>query len=372
MNPLKTQFSTLSAISLVVVTAGLSACSEEQPAHQSIVRPVQYAQAQSWDKMHTEIFSGQTRANIDKELSFKVAGTILERPVDVGSQVKAGDLIAKLDARDYRIASHESNAALAAAKAEQRNADAEYNRVSELYEDRNSSKAQLDAARAAADSARANVRAARERLRGSQLQLSYTELTSPEHCVVAQTFADVNENVSAGQPVIRINCGSCAEIEISVPAAYIDKVTSGMPIKVTVDALPDKQMDAAVTHVGVISGGAAFTVKAVLQGECPVLRSGMAANAHFLFSTQDHKDGLVTVPLVSVGEDKSGRFVFVLEKSTGDAWTAKRRVVEVGYPIRSGIIIKSGIKTGEHIATAGVRRLRDGQTVSLLPQSSGS
>ena len=139
-----------------------------------------------------------------------------------------------------------------------------------------------------------------------------------------------------------------------------------MPVKLAIDALPEQLLSASVIQVGFASGGAAFPVKTQLHGECPRIRSGLSANAHFTFSTEQSSNHAVVVPFVAIGEDRKGRFVFVLEQAKDALWTAKRRTVKVADPVRKGMIISEGLKPGEYIATAGVRRLKDQQTVKLL------
>lgn len=357
---------TLIISGLLVIT---SACDKQSTPAQQVIRPVRYSEAQAWNGSHVEVFSGQTHASVDSALSFKVPGTIRKRPVHMGSQVVKDQLIAQLDTYDYSIAINEAKANLSAANANDRNAQAEYVRVSELYEGRSSSKAQLDAARAMAESAKSAVKATRERLANARLQYSYTTLKAPEQCVIAKTFANANQNVGAGQPIVQINCGTCAEVEISVPGRFIDAIKPSMPVKLTIDALSGQQFTASVIQVGFASGGGAFPVKTQMHGDCPRIQSGLSANAHFTFSQAQSSKNAVKVPFVAVGEDSQGQFVFVLEKTKDKFWAAKRRTVKVADPVRGGLIISDGLQAGERIATAGVRRLQDQQIVKLLAQS---
>ena len=342
-------------------------CGQDDTVVAASPRPVQYVEVSAGTGEDRQTYSGVTKSHVDAQISFKVAGTVLDRPVGVGDQVEAGQLLARLDARDYRVQVQEAQAALAAANAALRNAEANYERVSGLYENRNASKAELDAARADAESARAQVAAAREQRRGAQLQLSYTEVFAPQACTVAQTYVKVNENVTPTQPVIRLNCGECNETEAYLPETHIGFVSSGMPVQVTVDAFPGQTFNAAVTEIGVATGdaGTTFPVTAILTGECPSMRTGMAADLHFTFSMPD-QEGRIEVPTVAVGEDREGNFVFVLEQGDG-TWTARRRAVVVGgITDRAALIIADGLSEGELIATAGVRRIQDGLEVRLL------
>lgn len=344
-----------------------SACGQEEAVSRVEPRSVQYLQVAAGTGEDRQTYAGVTKAHVDAQISFKIAGTVLERPVSVGDKVTAGQLLARLDARDYRVRVQQSQASVAAVKAALRNAEANYERVSGLYENRNASKAELDAAQAGAESARAQVDAAREQLRAARLQVSYAKITSPQDCTVAQTYVKANENVSPGQPVLRLNCGQCPEAEAYLPETHVGLVQSGMLAGVTVDAFPATVFEAIVTEIGVASGaaGTTFPVTAILVGNCPAMRTGLAAEIHFKFSVPAQQ-GRVDVPTVAVGEDRDGNFVFVLERN-GESWIARRRPVVVGdITDKATLIIADGLEEGEYIATAGVRRIQDGLEVRLL------
>lgn len=348
----------------------LAGCDEPAPIEVTKVRPVRYARAVPQGSMEQRTYSGAARAELETDLSFKVAGTLLSRSASVGDSLVAGAEVASLEDTDYRVRLQESAAGLARARAEVRNAEATYDRTRELYENRNASRSDLDAARAGAESARAQVRASSQQLESARLQLSYTRLTAPQDCSVAEVFAQVNQNLAAGQSVLRVNCGQCAEVVVTVPETDIGRITQGTAVRVTMDAVPDQDLTGVVTEVGVASGaGTTYPVTVALQERCGAVRSGMAADVIFRFPTSGPLGGIV-VPLVAVGEDAQGRFVFVLEpKDEEVVWVAARRAVEVGGPVPNGMLISAGLNEGELIATAGVRRLSDGQQVTLLSDS---
>ena len=126
-----------------------------------VIRPVQYTKVTHESGEQLQTFSGTTKADTEATLSFKVAGTIRERPVNVGDEVKAGQIVARLDTPDFKVAVEKAQAVLAAAQAELRNAEANYDRIRSLYENENAAKSELDAARAAAESGTAQVKAAK-------------------------------------------------------------------------------------------------------------------------------------------------------------------------------------------------------------------
>ena len=108
-----------------------------------------------------------------------------------------------------------------------------------------------------------------------------------------------------------------------------------------------------------------------LAEAAPEVRSGMAAEVTFTFAG-DHGEQLL-VPGVAIGEDRDGRFVFVLERGDDGTAVARRRAVQIGEPAEGlgGIEILDGLSEGEEVITAGVRRLTDGMAVKILAAEPG-
>ena len=300
-------------ILFIVALLMLQACSQEAPPEPpKVYRPVQYVEVSPQGNVLTDTFSGVIEADLDAQLSFRVGGTITQRYVQVGDDVSEGELLAELDSTDLQVAYQQASASLRQAEANERNQQTNYNRVIELYENNNSSKSDLDAARAGAESAKAATAVARKQLEAARLQLSYAQLKAPQDCSIADIMADSNESVSPGQGVIRINCGACAKVKVSIPDQLISGITKGDDVLVSTSAFPDQRFNAKVTEVGVAAGsGGAFPVEALLQGECPDLRSGMSANVLFNFSRSDSAEGeqQIVIPYMSLGEDDQGNFV---------------------------------------------------------------
>jgi len=152
-----------------------------------------------------------------------------------------------------------------------------------------------------------------------------------------------------------------------VPEAFIGSVRSGGRVEVELGALPSDRFGATVTEVGTAAAGAAgFPVAVRLdEGDIDRVRPGMAAQV--TFRTEGRGDGAgVLVPPEAVGQDRRGRFVYVLVRTAGDTATAEYRLVETGALTPEGLEILGGVGGGEYVATAGLRTLVSGQRVRLL------
>lgn len=353
----------VAALALVLVAA----CTQEPPAAPAeLIRPVRYTEVAARDAQLRRVFSGAAEADEQTDISFKVPGTLRERPVQMGDRVGAGDLLGALDSRDFEVAVREAEAQLTRALAELRNAEANYERVRALYENDNVSQSELSSARAGAESAAAQVRVARQSLANARLQLSYTKINASEACEVAQTFVKVNENVASGQAVVQLNCGSCPAVRVSVPETQIGAIEPGGAATVVFAALGGKQFPAVVDEVGVAvsAESRAFSVVVKITADCALIRAGMAADVEFRLGNGDRLRQ-IEIPWVAVGEDRKGRFAYVLEMTDATLAIARRRAIETAEVTETGVIVAAGLAVGERIATAGVRRLADGMKVKL-------
>ncbi len=137
-------------------------------------------------------------------------------------------------------------------------------------------------------------------------------------------------------------------------------------MSVTFDAVPGRTFDARITEVGVTATrlGTTFPVRVRLTEADPAVRAGMAAEVAFRFAATAGRD-LFVVPPVAVGEDRSGRFVFVVEPSDSGLGVVHRRAVTVGELTGDGLEILSGLSDGDRVVTAGVTRIQDGLRVRL-------
>lgn len=365
---MKNSYRGMVPLGLLVLASLLSACSEQPPTENEVtLRPVRSEQVFLSGSDQVRTFSGKAQAGLEAKLSFKVAGTIQRVFVNVGDKVGQGQVLAALDPQDYNLQVQRSEAALARAKASARSTAADYSRVRALYENRNASRNDLDQARAAAESSRAEVSSSSKDLELAKFQLGYTRLSSPAACYVASVPVEVNENVQAGKIILEVVCGSRLEVEVGIPEVFIARVKNGSAVTATFDAIPGLQFPALVTKVGVASGqtGTTFPVTVQLQQLVPGFRSGLAAEVTFRFEGRKG-EARILVPSVAVGEDRDGRYVFVIEDIVDGRARVKRRAVEIGELSAEGLEIIDGLPDGTRIVTAGVRRIHDGQQVRLM------
>jgi RND family efflux transporter MFP subunit len=355
----------------LLAAASLAGCSSPPPEEEPI-RPVRTEQVFRTKGSRLRTFSGTARAGVESRLSFKVAGTVRRIPVEIGDTVRAGQLLAELDPKDYELQVEDAEASLAQARARARNAGSNLDRVRGLYENNNASQNDYDAARAESEYSAAQVASNEKRLELSRLQLSYTRLLSPLDGAISAVEAEVNENVSIGQTAVVLTSGKRPEVRVAMPEVFIARVREGATVDVTFDALPGESFEAVITEVGVTAGGLAttFPVTVSLRDASPEILPGMAAEVAIRFETADGRDRMI-VPPFAVAEDRRGRFVFVAEPGEGELATARRRNVKIGDLTGDGLEILEGLSEGELLITAGVSRIEDGMQVRLPRSEAG-
>ena len=234
-----------------------------------------------------------------------------------------------------------------------------------LYENDNVSRSELDVSRAQAESTAAFADAVLGRVNQARQRLRYTRLEAPVSGAIAEVRADEGENAASGQTIVVLTSGSRPEVRVPVPEILIGRINAGDAVRVSFDALPGRAFSAVVTEVGVAStAGTTYPVEVRLAESDEAIRPGMAAQVAFTFRGRGDRSTYL-LPPVAVGEDREGRFVFVVSPGEAGLAVARRRAVVVGDLTSEGLEVLEGVEEGETIVTAGVRRIVDGLTVRL-------
>jgi len=355
---------------LLIAILILAACGKPDEAVEERLRPVRYVTVSDDSVIRGRSFSGTSKSSRESRLSFKVAGTINNAPVQIGQRLSAGDLIAEIDPASYVLQAQQAQATLVEAQANNRRATANYERTKGLYANDNASLNDLESARAQAESAGAVVGAASKALEIARLNVSYTKLMVDTDCSIASLDIEVNENVASGQRVAVVSCGDAFEVTLDLPESLIGSVDETTPVSVHFGSIPDQEFSGIISEIAVAlaAGSAAFPVVIKIAESHPSLRSGLAADVTFQFDSAAD-EGRVVIPVTAVVKDPNGTFVFIAEPAeiAGEA-IVRHRTVKLGELSQLGIEVVDGLDVGDRVITAGVSIIRDGQRV-LLPFS---
>ncbi len=355
---------TFAFVAILGIVALIS-CGEEEKKEE-VIRPVRFGEVFVTGGEQTRTFTGTSQAGISTNLSFKVSGTVESVAVKVGDNVRKGEIIAGLDPKDYMLQVQEAEAALVQAQSQAVNSKNNYERVRQLYENRTSSKSDLDAARAADESAQATVDRMQNALELARRQLSYAELKAPTNGTIASRMIEINENVQAGQTIAVLNVGKDMEVALGLPENVINNVQRDMNVQVAFPSLGNKSFQGVVGEVSpsVGPGSSTYLVRAKIINPSSDVKSGMSANVSFKFGS-DSLEELLVVPTNAVGEDGNGNFVFLIEEGQDNAAKVAKKYIKIGKLTTKGFEVLGGLSLGQKVATAGLQSLLDGQKVSV-------
>ena len=352
---------------LCTALSGLTSCSREEVPVDERLRPVRYVLVSDDTLVRDRNFPGVSKSSRESRLSFKVAGTVTNVPVQIGQRLSAGDLIVQLDPASYSLQRQQAQATLVEAQANERNAIANYDRTKGLYANENASLNDLDQARAQAEAVRAQVASASKALEIARLNESYTRLVADDDCSITSVDAEVNENVSAGQQVIAISCGNEFEVSLDLSESVIGSVNEDTPVSISFSAIANTVFTGRVSEIAVASAGnqAVFPVVIKIVESHAALRSGLAADVTFQFDTSAQGNGIV-VPVAAIMRSPGETYVFIAELDKDNEALVTRRTVILGELSQSGIEILDGLVAGDRVITAGLSVIREGQRV-LIP-----
>jgi RND family efflux transporter MFP subunit len=402
----------------------VSGCAEpEVPPVQ--VRPVRVIKVGDVMGIRGREFPGRAAAKDEVELSFQVAGPLISLPVDIGTQVKQGDVIATIDPRDFQtaLASAEANlqrervnlvtmqtgarpeeveqlkADVAEAEATHLEAIANYDRYKQLLEKKAATKEDYDIAlarrdRTAAqlkvsqealkigmsgarpediDAKRAEIRALEAAVAAAKNQLDYTRLTAPFDGEVAARYVDNFQQVQAKQPVVRLLDVSRIEVTVQIPESVIPLVPLVKQVSCHFDVFGDREFLGHVTKIGSEASQTTRTYPVTVeieQQEGIRILPGMAVTVRGkLDEGENAVVGEPVVPPSAVFSTQEGQqsYVWVVEEPS---MTVSRREVKIGELTPVGLSVLEGLQRGDRVVTAGVNSLRENQQVTILEEGS--
>lgn len=345
-------------ITLLTVAVILAGCSAKAPPAE-IVRPVQLAQVNMGTGVDTAVFAGEVKARHETDLGFRIGGKIVARLVDVGARVTKGQPLARLDPADVGLQSDAARAQVVATETESKFAQAEYDRYQNLYREKFISASALDAKKSARDASRARFEQAQANLAVAQNQASYATLVANEDGVITAVAAEQGQVVGAGQPVMRLARENEREVAISVPENRIGELKAAQKLVVALWAKPSRTYEGRVREVApaVDPATRTFAVRVAIVDPDPGVQWGMTANVGLLAMTAAPT---AVVPLTSIYHKDGQAAVWRFDPASGQVALAP---VAISQYREDGVVLTSGVASGDWIVAAGVHKLVPGQVV---------
>jgi RND family efflux transporter MFP subunit len=339
--------------------------------------------------------TGSFSADEQAQVAAETDGRIVKTPVERGSRVKQGDLLIQISAEQTSAQLDEAQANLArtaaglgmqngatfdvekvpdvaSAKADLTLAEADYARFKSLLDQRVVSQAEYDQARNKVDANRQkyeakrnaalqdyrSLDAGRARVVMAHKSLSDTTVRAPFAGEVVERKVSVGDFVKVGAPVATIVRINPLRLLLTVPEQSVSLVQIGQPVKLQVDAYPDRTFTGTVRYVSpaLQADQRALMVEAVVPNPEGTLKPGFFATA---FIEQPKKTPAVLVDRRVVREVGTTKRLFVIN---GDH--VEERIVTIGQDVGDRVEVVSGLRAGESVA-ASKTALTDGARVRV-------
>ena len=355
-----------SAILKGVIAAGLTCLlltgcgKEEAPVESKAPRPVKTMVLEGGGAASMRQYPGRVRAASRADLSFEVAGKLIELPVKEGQVVEEGDLIARLDDRDL-------SANLKSAQAQADNAAANFARGAKLVKDGHISKTDFDTLTSQRDVTAAELTKANKAVED-------TRLLAPFGGRVASRLVENFQDVQAKQAIVRLQDIEQLEIVVDIPenrAIRIrDEGKEAVRAHAVFEAAPDREFPLTIKEFSTEANPETQTfevVTAMPQPEGLLLLPGMTAMVWTEAAKigQDAASDNFVVPATALYADETGKtHVWVVDTQNN---TVTKRAVETSKLTGTERIrVVSGLKDGEMIAVSAVSRLREGMEIQPI------
>jgi RND family efflux transporter MFP subunit len=313
------------------------------------------------------LFPGEVRARHETPLAFQVGGKVAECKVNLGDTVRRGQILAKLEPTDYKLATQSGAASIAEAQSTLTFTEAELVRYKNLRDKGFVSAALLDQKQASADAARARITALQAAHSEQTRQLDYTTLSALTDGVISAYDCNAGQIVSVGQPILRLAQTAAKEILIYLPEAELQHFRTVTNFTVSLNSLPEKSFQGTLRELSAAADPATRTYAAriALKNADASVQLGMSATvsvSHMAnLTTKQEPD--IRLPLVAVVSHDNHPTVWKVD-STGNVHAAAISIAGISG---NEVHISSGLNNGDVVVTAGATLLREGEKVKLLP-----
>ena len=298
-------------------------------------------------------YPAKTEAMNKTNLSFKVAGTIAQVFVKEGDHVNAGQVIARLDDRDYRTQ-------LRATEAEYSQVKAECERIMAMHKERAVSDNNYD-------KARYGLQQITEKLTHHRNQLSDCVICAPFSGYVEDVYKEAKETTGPGLPVLSVYSSKGVDVVINIPERAYAQRKQETTYTATFNSIPGKSFPLTVRSVAATANdNHLYEMRLSLKENVPNITPGMTAMVE-TDQKQTTNNG-VKIPMGAVWTEGQKSFVFVYDKKSS---TVKKTEVKIErLENDESFVISSGLQNCSQVVASGVHHLTDGQKVSVMKKAS--
>jgi len=295
-------------------------------------------------------------------MSSEVEGAVALVNADFGDKVIAGQVMLKINPREYQLKVESAQAALDQERAKLANSTARFQRSQRLKEEATISAEQFDQMASQLRIDQADTESAEKTLAMARKKLGDTEIKAPFTGSVQKRMVSLGEYVSPGKQIYELIATDPIKLRCPMPERFVPLAKVGMPVKLTIDSRADTSYTGRITRIAPALDESSRTllIEAEVANPDGALKPGFFAHV-----TMDlGRDRALFVPNLAVLRYAGVARVFIVEQGV-----VRAREVTIGSVVGDQVEVTGGLKEGERVAVSEVDRLADGTVVIAKEQS---
>ncbi|AYG68496.1 MULTISPECIES: efflux RND transporter periplasmic adaptor subunit [unclassified Rhizobium] len=335
----------------------LSSC-EKQAESETKPKNVEAVVAKVTPVVENNAITGEVSARVESDLSFRVSGRIVERLVDVGTSVKAGQVLARMDAEEQKADLDVATANLQSALAQQTQAQLAFDRQQNLFKTQVTTRAALDQAQETLLTAQGSVKSAQAQLDTAQDALSYTELRADADGVITARNAEVGQVAQAAQLVFTLAHDGPRDAVFNVfESLYLGRNLENQ-VAVSPLSAPSHRMEASVREISPTIDASTGTIRVKVGLEAaPDMQLGAPVVGLFRSTARD----AIELPWSAMASKSGKPAVWIIDPASSNV--SLRQIDVSGYET-GRFAVRTGVSPGEIVVVDGTKFLRSGQAVT--------
>lgn len=349
------RFAILSLLPLLAVAGCQPDKAAEQPPNRVRAAKVVFS-----DYLQTVTVTGEIRARIDSDLSFRVSGKVVERLVDVGDHVAAGEVLARIDPKQQQADLAAAEAAVRSAEAQVRQSSSAFDRQKALLAQGFTTRSAYDSAEEAQRTAQGSLDAARAQLDTARDTLSYSDLKADAPGIVTARNIEVGQVTQIASTAFTIALDGPRDAVFNVYEGLVTSNLGDRQVQLTLLEDPSITSQGTIREVSPTVDDATGTVRIRVTVQNP--RPEMTLGSVVLGTATRAAVPAAILPSSVLTSNYGKPAVWVINPQTG---AVSLRDVNVTAYESMDVIIGGGLKAGEQVVTSGGTRLRPAQVVSF-------
>lgn len=304
-------------------------------------------------------FVGEFQAEEEANVKAEVKGRVEAVYKNLGDDVKKGELIARIDSEEYRIAQEQAAQALKEAKSRYDLAVLNWERADNLFKKGLISQRERDEAREALKGLDATVKERHSGYEMAAKRLRDTSIIAPFAGVIKERFVSIGDYVDDKTTVASVVALSPIKLRVTVPEKVAGVVRKNISVSASVEAYPGRLFKGIVNRISpaLDAKTRSLTVEATFQNKDGLLKPGFFAEGRVVIKAADKA---VFVPEEAVASFAGVRKVYLIADGK-----ASERVVKTGEKLENMVEIAEGVKEGEVVATSSLSKLSTGVKVEV-------